>query len=349
MGFLADQLHHVAAAGNPVPVLAAPGAGVDNVHGRLESEERDWANLVQDAVREIGEKLLAIDATEYIRLRAVCKPLRSSTDNDNRPSWEPCFFPRNWVMLHEDGDDDDEAPVEPAALRRRRFVNVRTGAALWIQLPSFEEYGDFLAVTEGLLLFYCKRTKTVRLFNPLTTATAVLPSFSEVPGLEGEPELTAAAVVVDRRNTPGGQAIIVPNVVLVLVSRLSPPRHSTVILCARPGDYHWGTVDAGVVEAVDGGVLPFEGGLTLQGRFYIPTCHGDVLRVELHPQPHLVYVARPPGRARCRCCAHDVTSYLVPSLDDASGIGTLTSFWSKHSWLCNPLVDLTSSVPVELI
>jgi hypothetical protein len=34
---------------------------------------QDWANLVQDTVRVISEKLLAIDATEYIQLRAVCK------------------------------------------------------------------------------------------------------------------------------------------------------------------------------------------------------------------------------------------------------------------------------------
>ncbi|KAG0520947.1 hypothetical protein BDA96_08G118700 [Sorghum bicolor] len=325
MAFVEDQVHHVAAAvdaaaGNPVPVLAAPGAGVNNVHGgiRLESEERDWANLVQDAVTEISEKLLATDATEYIRLRAVCKPWRSSTDNDNRPTWEPCFFPRNWVMLQEDEDDDDATPAEPAALRRRRFVNVRTGATLWIHLPSFEEYGFFLASAEGLLLFYCLRTETVRLFNPLTTATAILPGFSGEPGLEGEPDLTAAGIVVDRRNAPAGDPIVVPNVVLVLVSSR---RRSTVILCAKPGDDHWGTVSAGVLEVDDGDVLPFDGGLSQQGCFYIPTYHGDVLRVELYPQPHLVYVARPPGRARCTCGAHNVSSYLVPSLDDANRTG----------------------------
>jgi hypothetical protein len=33
-----------------------------------------------------------------------------------------------------------------------------------------------------------------------------------------------------------------------MVSRLSLPRHRNVILCIKPGDGHWGTVDAGVVE-----------------------------------------------------------------------------------------------------
>lgn len=227
-------------------------------------------------------------------------------------------------MLHEDEDDDDdddeEAPAEPAAPRRRRFVNVRTGATIWIQLRSFDEYGGIHGHAEGLLLFYCKRTDTVRLFNPLTTATAVLPGFSGAPVLEGDPELTAAGVIVERKNAPEGETTVVPNVVLVVVSH---PMRGTVILCAKPGDGHWGTVDAGVVEVQedDGGLLPFEGGLSQHGRFYVPTLHGDVLRVVLYPQPHLVYVARPPDRARCRCGANDVTSYLVPSLDDADGTG----------------------------
>ena len=30
--------------------------------------------------------------------------------------------------------------------------------------------------------------------------------------------------------------------------------HSTMILCAKPGDGHWGTVDAGVMEVEDDGV-----------------------------------------------------------------------------------------------
>jgi hypothetical protein len=48
-------------------------------------------------------------------------------------------------MLHEDEDDKDEAPTDTAALRRRRIVNMHTGAMLWIQLLSFEEYDNFLA------------------------------------------------------------------------------------------------------------------------------------------------------------------------------------------------------------
>jgi hypothetical protein len=48
-------------------------------------------------------------------------------------------------------------------------VNVRTNTTLWIELTLFEECGNFLADSQGLLLFYCECTETMRLFNPLTT------------------------------------------------------------------------------------------------------------------------------------------------------------------------------------
>ncbi|CAL4892046.1 unnamed protein product [Urochloa decumbens] len=314
----------VTAAGNPDAVL--PGAGVDvdrsacivspirslhfthmmlSLHARRlnRNEERDWANLVGDAVRQIAGKLLADDAAEYVRLRAVCSPWRSATA---APSWEPQFFPRNWLMLRR----DVVADAAPAAPVSRRFVNVRTGATLLIRPPPAEEYGDFITGAEGLLLFHCGRTDTVRLFNPLTAATAVLPGLAGAPGIEEaavELELAAAGVIAADGNAP---ATASPAVVLVLVM----PR-TTVILCARPGDDRWRTVDAGEAQP-----QPFQGGLSMQGKFYVPTRHGEVLRVELYPQPRLMYVARPPGSQHCTCDVA-VTSYLVPSLDEDDGAG----------------------------
>ncbi|CAL4899084.1 unnamed protein product [Urochloa decumbens] len=284
----------VTAAGNPDAVLPSTGVHVDV--DRLE--ERDWANLLGDAVRQIAGKLLADDAAEYVRLRAVCTPWRSATV---APNWQPQFFPRNWLLLHRDEVADTAA--EPAA--RRRFVNVRTGATLRIRQPPAEEYGDFITGTEGLLLFHCGRTDTVRLFNPLTAATAILPGLAGALGIEEaavELELAAAGVIAADGNAPAAAS---PAVVLVLVMPTT-----TVFLCARPGDDRWRTVDAGEAQP-----QPFQGGLSMQGKFYLPTRHGEVLKVELYPQPHLVYVARPPGSQHCTCDVA-VTSYLVPSLDE---------------------------------
>ncbi|KAF8646344.1 hypothetical protein HU200_065921 [Digitaria exilis] len=273
-------------------------------------EKRDWANLYRDAIREIAGKLLAVDVAEYIRLRAVCKPWRISTDAQ---SWEPRFFPRNWLLLKHDAATANVAaeapPANPAAAHR--FVNVRTGATLRIYLPAFEEYGDYIAEAEGLLLFHNASTDTVRVFNPLTRATAILPGFfAGLPPIVEEEEavdLTSAGVIT----AVDGNVPASPTVVLVLALPLT-----TVILCAKPGDNQWGTVDAGVIEVADNGDVlpPFQGGLSVQGRFYVPTRNGDVLRVELHPKPHLVYVARPPDRRLCRAWA--MASYLVPSLKD---------------------------------
>ncbi|CAN6356249.1 unnamed protein product [Urochloa humidicola] len=305
MSSSADQLRPAAAtvvpAGNPEAVLPVPSAGVDD-----GTEERDWANLVGDAVRHIAGKLLAVDAAEYVRLRAVCAPWRSATAT---PCWEPHFFPRNWLMLQHD--------VDPPAVARRRFVNVRTGATLRIRLPPAEEYGDFIAGAEGLL-FHCGRTDMVRVLNPLTAATAVLPGLAGAPAVEKavELELAAAGIIVDRNAPPPAPAR--PTVVLVLVLQ----RGTVVILCAKPGDASWRTVNAGAVEVADDSDTqpPFQGGLSMQGQFYVPTRHGEVLRVELSPQPRLVSVARPPGR-RCCTCNVAVTSYLVPSLNDEDGAG----------------------------
>ena len=81
-------------------------------------------------------------------------------------------------MIHKDEDDNDKAPVDTAAPRRRRIVNMHTGTTLRIQLLSFEEYGDFLADAMGFFLFYCVRNETVRLFITRTTAMAIFPGFS---------------------------------------------------------------------------------------------------------------------------------------------------------------------------
>ena len=91
----------------------------------------------------------------------------------------------------------------------------------------------------------------VCLFNPLTTTTTILLDFSGVPGLEGEPEVTTAGIVVDRRNVLDGDPIIVANMVVVV--RNSCHLGIGPQFCAL-SDGHCGTVDAGIVEVEDGHV-----------------------------------------------------------------------------------------------
>ncbi|KAL6842005.1 hypothetical protein ACP4OV_027984 [Aristida adscensionis] len=192
--------------------------------------------------------------------------------------------------------------THPAAIITDAGIHVKR------YLPTEAEYGDVLThAAEGLLLFYCNRTNMVRVYNPLTrTTAAVLPGFIEFEVLGGQMEFTAAGFVAD--------GVAPDNPTVVLVAMVGGYGHS-MILCAKHGDQHWGTVDVGAVEAKDWDARPFEGGLSLQGRLYVPTRYGDVLTVELQPQPHLVYVARPAGPRYIDAWA----CYLVPSLDAGDG------------------------------
>jgi hypothetical protein len=83
---------------------------------------------------------------------------------------------------------------------------------------SFEEYNDFLANTEGLLLFYCEHTETVHL-QPPDHRHGCHPRFlrGAMHGGIGEAELTATEIIIDTRNVQVDDPIIIPNVVLVMV------------------------------------------------------------------------------------------------------------------------------------
>lgn len=106
-------------------------------------------------------------------------------------------------MLHKVEDEDDEAPAGLVVTHCRHIVNTRTVATLWIQLPSSEEYGDFLTDVEGLLIFYNEVVATLygerahrrHALNPVADIEGPLeplglrhpPKFLHGAGLEGEP------------------------------------------------------------------------------------------------------------------------------------------------------------------
>ncbi|KAK3136620.1 hypothetical protein QOZ80_5BG0439510 [Eleusine coracana subsp. coracana] len=320
-------------------LAATPSAGVHrSAHAfpRTKDEERDWTVLLPELIRKIAvEALLPVDVTEYIRLRAVCKPWRTATVDPS--TLHPRFFPRYWLMLKPrdeepvvDEEDMDEVDLDMVpqeedaedckdadanknmveAVVSRRFVNVRTGDMLRIQMPPVEEYGYVLttaSTAEGLLLFNCERTNTVRLFNPLTMATVMLPGLAGAPIPADALLFTSAGVLFDVESPDH------PTVVLVVTGL-----GSVTILHAKPGDQQWGTVDISVV-VVDGaeGPPPIKRGLSLHGRFFVTTTRqGDVLEVLLGgaPRPRLAYVLR----RQCTCVMPDISCYLVPSLDEAA-------------------------------
>ncbi|KAJ1265482.1 hypothetical protein BS78_08G079200 [Paspalum vaginatum] len=301
-------------------------------------------------IRVIGDKLLHDEVADYIHMRAVCSSWRSSNDkptwetkyyprnwvmllddeDDDEEDREVVDVvaeasPPAPMPQPQEDEDKDEEDIEVDAVAEavaalvlqqageneeeeeqqvtRRFVNVRTGAMLRAQLPSFKEYGHLRINAEGLHLIYNEQTDRMRLINPLTGTMAVFPGLSHLEKYVSL-DFAAAGVIFDK-NAPER-----PTVVLVVVLLL--PHRYAVMLCAKPGDEHWGTVDTSAMEAdEDGHTRPsLQGCLSLQGQFYVPMPDGNVLRVELLPHPRLVYAAR----LNLRTIA---VTYLVPSLLDS--------------------------------
>ncbi|CAM0909880.1 unnamed protein product [Alopecurus aequalis] len=255
------------------------------------TEERDWTNLLPELVEKVAKLALRSDVTDYIRLRAVCKPWRAAAKDDPKlMGMNPRFFPRNWDIL---------AIARDARNGRTRFVNALTGASIRLQIPP--EYGEVIASAEGCLILASDCKQKLRLFNPVTRAVAYLPA---VP--YGS-EINAAGFLYDG----GADADTAdPTVVLCTVD------HDKIFVFAKPGSILWHILD----DDEDGEVEAYSvGGLSVRGKFYVPTATGNVRKLEYWPEPHLVYVATQEARHRWWGSSLDVTSSLETNIDDADG------------------------------
>ncbi|KAK3136618.1 hypothetical protein QOZ80_5BG0439450 [Eleusine coracana subsp. coracana] len=292
----------------------AATAGTGTVHDEVvirTPEYRDWAGLMPELVSKISDHVVFNDLADYIRMRAVCKPWKISTEDPDY--FEPRYFPRNWLLLAGEHLRDDGEP--------ERFVNVHTGEVLRIHLPDphlFTHHGS----TEGLLILHNASTDTVCLLNPLTMVCAEFPTMAAVydvarpcdaydrDQLLFSDSIKAAGVIMDVDEQ--GRALSRPTIVLSLSSG-----NCTRIVCAKLGDTVWTAVEdmnCGCHIIADDHPSIQGGGLAVRGRFYVPTYTGDVLTVELQPWPRLRYVARMTGDFVRR--GFHTSSYLVPSLDD---------------------------------
>ncbi|RLM80576.1 hypothetical protein C2845_PM12G21490 [Panicum miliaceum] len=181
-----------------------------------------------------------------------------------------CFLPRDWVVLRGFGEDDDT---------RCRLLNVATGAStagddLPDQLSGHRPLGN----AEGLLVLRNTASSAIRLLNPLTRAVTDLPDISPVlanaftDALDGACRFYWGFGVID-----GGAAASPPTVVLLL-------REVPLLACIRLGESRWPLVDTSEL-AGDPAKASFQSVLSLHGRFYVSTSTGDVLTVELDPEP----------------------------------------------------------------
>ncbi|RLM80193.1 uncharacterized protein C2845_PM12G10730 [Panicum miliaceum] len=283
--------------------------------GRDTPERRDWAELPRDLAAEIGGRL---DLTEYTRFRAVCKPWRRSTDDPRALHLHSRFLPRDWVVLRSFGEDDDT---------RCSLLNVATGASTaGVDLPDLSGHRP-LGYAGGFLVLLNTTSSAISLLNPLTRAVTDLPDISPVlanassDALDGACRFSWGFGVIDG----GAVAAASPPAVVLLL------REVPLLACIRIGEPRWALVDTSEL-AGDLAKSSFQSVLSLHGRFYVSTSTGDVLTVELHPEPRLAYVIRQSTTSTAATLPATCSFILAPSgNDDGAGMlmlrATMSDDW----------------------
>ncbi|KAM0856743.1 hypothetical protein ACQ4PT_048915 [Festuca glaucescens] len=192
------------------------------------TEERDWMNLPELVVSAVAEIALRSDVTDYIRLRAVCKPWRVVAKADPMlMGMDPRCFPRNWDIIDEG-----------ARREKTRFMHTLTGASIWLKIPP--DYGEVIASAEGCLILASGRgcEQKLRLFNPVTRAVA------DLPAVPCGSKIISAGFIYD------GEADADPSVVLCAVDPIQrivyyKPRRHCVANRRRRGARRAGAVFRG--------------------------------------------------------------------------------------------------------
>lgn len=121
----------------------------------------------------IVERVLANDVADYIRFRAVCRTWRRcSTDPRRHSALDSRFHPRQWLIILQENEDEEEAP------HRQRFMNIATGQCIEMDLPELDhpQRQAFGPTEEGLLVLVDERSLVVRVLNPFTRRLTQLPS-----------------------------------------------------------------------------------------------------------------------------------------------------------------------------
>lgn len=159
-----------------------------------KEERRDWANLIPDLIDEISGRLLSSDVSEYLRFRAVCKPWREGTDDPHAQAMDTRFRPRNWILLCI---TPDPTP------RRRRILNLATGASLAVDLPALSTH-CYLCAADGLLVLYHRPTDAIRLLDPLSNDVVTdFPAISCSKILQVVPPRDPSHICAVYRDSPG--------------------------------------------------------------------------------------------------------------------------------------------------
>ncbi|KAF8718149.1 hypothetical protein HU200_025638 [Digitaria exilis] len=227
------------------------------------SREREWANLGDGPAGLVAELVLAADVATYIRFRAVCRPWRRcSADPRAFGALDRRFHPRGWIKVCE----KNHSIHRP---QRRRFLNLRTGQCVEIDVPELLDHRLLRCTTEGLLVLLHAATNLIRVLNPLTRQVTELPPIAADLASGFRPYSHDSAGLADEHT------------VLLYFGR------AKTLAFAKPGDEQW------VLVKTD--ELLIMATMSYAGRFYGVTTKA-VVAVDMRGggslPPRLVVVAR---------------------------------------------------------
>ncbi|KAJ1695314.1 hypothetical protein LUZ63_012012 [Rhynchospora breviuscula] len=124
----------------------------------------DWTTLPTDLVARISGLLISDDVSDFVRLRTVCHPWRSSTVEMKNSADLSC--PGNWIML----SNPKSSPTDVC------FFNTSTHKSFSFDLtPYLDTYSLFRAF-DCLFLLKHKITQGFALLNPFMSSLIPLPS-----------------------------------------------------------------------------------------------------------------------------------------------------------------------------
>ncbi|KAF8718152.1 hypothetical protein HU200_025641 [Digitaria exilis] len=241
--------------------VSASGESQPDLYPRRRSS-RDWADLGDGPAGLVAELVLADDLSGYIRFRAVCRAWRRcSSDPHAFGALDRRFHPRGWIKVCE------KHPIHHP--QRRRFLNLRSGQCVEIDVPELLDHRLLRCTTEGLLVLLHAATNLIRVLNPLTRQVTELPPIAADLASGFRPYSHDSAGLADEHT------------VLLYFGR------AKTLAFAKPGDEQW------VLVKTD--ELLIMATMSYAGRFYGVTTKA-VVAVDMRGggslPPRLVVVAR---------------------------------------------------------
>ncbi|KAJ4779130.1 F-box SKIP23-like protein (DUF295) [Rhynchospora pubera] len=184
----------------------------------------DWTTLPTNPMERIGSLLIADDVSDFLRLRAVCHPWRSSTVATKNQA--DCLSPRNWIML----SNPDSSPADV------RFFNTSTHESFSFNLTRYLDTYSLYQSFDSLFLLKHKLTEGFALLNPFMKSLTCLPSKIESKCAKAPLQLED---LIRKKSFYFSGVFVTSSSMIVLVFSFLD-----FLVWTRPGDESWVYADA---------------------------------------------------------------------------------------------------------